>query len=131
RRARGLGARRGAPRAGRDRGRARERARHGSGSGAAMTRAASSPPATDPLLEWRQEFPSLEHTLHFASHTLGAMPRGVGEALARYAEAWRTRGIRAWEEGWFALPTRLGNHVASILGAPAGTVSMHENVTIA
>jgi kynureninase len=55
----------------------------------------------------------------------------VGEALAGYAEAWRTRGIRAWEEGWFALPTRLGNHVASILGAPAGSVSMHENVTIA
>jgi len=96
-----------------------------------MTRAAPSPATIDPLLEWRREFPSLEHTLHFASHTLGAMPRGVGEALAGYAEAWRTRGIRAWEEGWFALPTRLGNHVASILGAPVGTVSMHENVTIA
>src|SRR5439155_24411317 len=35
----------------------------------------------DPLLEWRREFPTVEATLHFASHTLGAMPRGVEDAL--------------------------------------------------
>ncbi len=83
----------------------------------------------DPLLAWRDEFPTLEHTLHFASHTLGAMPRGVEEALRRYATEWRTRGIRAWEDGWFASPTEVGDLVGSLINAEPGSVSMHENVT--
>lgn len=91
----------------------------------------AAPSAVDPLLSWRREFPTVERTLHFASHTLGAMPRGVERALAAYAETWRTRGIRAWEEGWFALPTETGNVLAAILSAAPGTVSMCENVTLA
>jgi len=85
----------------------------------------------DPLLELREEFPSLEHTLHFASHTLGAMPRGVDEALRRYAHTWRVRGIRAWEEGWFAMPTEVGNLLAGLFNGEPGSVAMFENVTIA
>jgi len=87
--------------------------------------------SADPLLEWRREFPTLEHTLHFISHSLGAMPRGVDAALAEYARTWRERGIRAWEESWFALPTEIGNLLAGILDAEPGTVSMHENDTSA
>ena len=85
----------------------------------------------DPLLDWRQEFPTVEATLHFASHTLGAMPRGAEEALRLYAQQWKLRGIRAWNEGWFTLPTEVGDVLAAILDAPPGTVSMHENVTVA
>uniref|UniRef100_A0A832MMM2 Aminotransferase class V-fold PLP-dependent enzyme n=1 Tax=Eiseniibacteriota bacterium TaxID=2212470 RepID=A0A832MMM2_UNCEI len=91
----------------------------------------STPVAHDPLLEWRSEFPTVEATLHFASHTLGAMPRGVEEALRQYAHAWKSRGLRAWEEGWFGLPTETGNVLAGILGAAPGTISMCENVTSA
>ena len=83
----------------------------------------------DPLLAWRDEFPTLAHTLHFVSHSLGAMPRGVETALGHYAELWRQRGIRAWEEEWFELPTRVGNVLASIVGAEEGSVSMHANVS--
>jgi kynureninase len=90
-----------------------------------------SPVSADPLLEWRREFPTLEHTLHFISHSLGAMPRGVDDALATYARTWRERGIRAWEESWFAMPTEIGNVLARILDAEPGSVSMHENVTVA
>ena len=72
--------------------------------------------ARDDLLEWRPEFPTVEATLHFISHSLGAMPRGVEEALRIYAQTWKVRGIRAWEESWLALPTELGNLLAGILG---------------
>jgi len=89
------------------------------------------PVGTDPLLEWRDEFPTLAHTLHFISHSLGAMPRGVDAALAEYTRLWRERGIRAWEERWFGLPTEIGNVLASILDAAPGSVSMHANVTVA
>lgn len=87
--------------------------------------------AADPLLAARAEFPTLEHTLHFASHTLGAMPRGVTEALARYADTWTRRGIRAWEEGWFAAPTEVGNVIAGLIGGEPESVAMFENVTTA
>jgi len=85
----------------------------------------------DRLLGWREEFPTLEHTLHFISHSLGAMPRGAETGLIEYARVWRTRSIRAWDEEWFALPTALGDQVGSIFGAAPGSVSMHPNVTSA
>ena len=93
-----------------------------------MARAAA---VSDPLLEWRREFPTVETTLHFVSHSLGAMPRGVEEALARYAQQWKMLGIRAWETDWFELPTRAGNLLAGLLNAAPGSVSMHENVAVA
>ena len=86
---------------------------------------------TDPLLAYRAEFPTVEKTLHFASHTLGAMPRSAATALARFAEEWNTHGIRAWEAGWFALPVETGNVLGGILNAEPNSISMHENVTTA
>ena len=53
---------------------------------------------TDPLLRYRQEFPILEKTTYLISNSLGAMPRGVFDALHDYAEVWAARGVRAWEE---------------------------------
>ncbi len=85
----------------------------------------------DPLLEWRSEFPTVDSTLHFISHSLGAMPRSVDEALRRYAHQWKARGIRAWDEGWFSLPTEVGDLLGSIIGAAPGTVTMLENCTSA
>jgi kynureninase len=85
----------------------------------------------DRLLEWRNEFPTVEATLHFISHSLGAMPRGVEEALRLYAQAWKARGIRAWDEDWFDLPVRTGNLLGRIFNAEPDTVSMHPNVTTA
>ena len=87
--------------------------------------------SSDPLLAWRKEFPTLEHTLHFISHSLGAMPRGVGPALQAYAETWRDRSIQAWEEKWMGLPTEVGNVLGQIIDAAPGSVSMHENVSVA
>jgi kynureninase len=87
--------------------------------------------APDPLLAWRPEFPTVEATLHFASHTLGAMPRGVEPVLRRYMHLWMARGIRAWEDEWFRLPLETADALAAILGAEAGTVTMVENVTLA
>lgn len=85
----------------------------------------------DPLLAWRAHFPSLAHTLHFASHTLGAMPAGVEDSLADYARAWRDRGVRAWEERWMGVPREVAGSVERLIGAPAGSVSLHPNVTVA
>src|SRR4051812_1627712 len=65
------------------------------------------------------------------SNSLGAMPRGVTASLAEYAETWATRGVRAWAERWWTMGTEVGDAVGRIIGAPGGSVSMHENVTTA
>lgn len=82
------------------------------------------------LLSWRKEFPILETTTYLISNSLGAMPRGVKQSLESYAEMWATRGVRAWEEGWWEMAVALGDKIAPIIGADAGTISLHENVTL-
>jgi kynureninase len=86
---------------------------------------------TDDLERWRDEFPILSRTVYLISNSLGAMPRQTARNLAEYADTWAGRGVRAWEERWWEMPAELGNKIARIIGAPAGTVSMHENVTTA
>jgi kynureninase len=84
----------------------------------------------DPLLSWRHEFPILEHTTYMISHSLGPMPRRAEAALAEFTRTWATRGIRAWEEGWWEMPVTCGDLIGSIIGAPKGRVVMHQNVSI-
>jgi kynureninase len=83
------------------------------------------------LLEYRTRFPILEHTTYLINHSLGAMPAAVEERMREYARTWAERGIRAWGEGWWTMPLTVGDQIGRILGAPAGTVCMHQNVSIA
>ena len=85
----------------------------------------------DRLVDWRREFPGVEASLFFISHSLGAMPRDVEASLREYALAWRDRSIRAWEERWFALPAEIGDTLGHIFNAEKGAVSVHLNVTLA
>lgn len=85
---------------------------------------------TDPLLQFRAEFPILERCTYLVSNSLGAMPRTVPARLAEYAEAWRTEGVRAWAKGWWEMPVRVGDLVAPLIGAQAGEVGMIPTVTI-
>jgi kynureninase len=85
----------------------------------------------DKLAEWRSEFPILENTVYMISNSLGAMPRQVYDRMKAYAETWATRGVRAWEESWWSMPGAVGDHIAPIIGADAGEVTMHQNVTLA
>jgi kynureninase len=82
-------------------------------------------------VRWRDEFPILSRTVYMISNSLGAMPRAAARSLADYADTWATRGVRAWEERWWELAGEVGAHIEAIIGAPAGSVSMHENVTTA
>jgi kynureninase len=83
------------------------------------------------LLDYRDRFPILAETTYLINHSLGAMPAAAEERVLQYARDWKTRGIRAWGEGWWELPLTVGDQIARLIGAPPGTVSMHQNVTIA
>lgn len=84
---------------------------------------------TDDLLRYRAEFPILERTTYLISNSLGAMPRGVYDAMKSYADTWATRGVRAWEEGWWTLAAEVGDQLGTLMNAPKGSVSTHQNVT--
>ncbi len=84
---------------------------------------------SDTLLRYRSEFPILEHTNYLISNSLGAMPRGVYDALKGYADTWAMRGVRAWEERWWMLAAQVGDEIGALMNAPVGSVSTHQNVT--
>lgn len=86
--------------------------------------------SSDPLLQWRAEFPILDRTVYMISHSLGAMPRRTRDRLKQYADEWDTRGIRAWEEGWWEMPVTIGDLIGRIIGAGHGEVVMQQNVSI-
>jgi len=84
---------------------------------------------SDDLLRYRSEFPILENTTYLISNSLGAMPRGVYDAMKGYADTWATRGVRAWEERWWMLAAEVGDSIGQLMNAPKGSVSTHQNVT--
>jgi kynureninase len=80
---------------------------------------------------YRDRFPILGDTTYLINHSLAAMPAAAESRVLEYTDAWKTRGIRAWGEGWWDLPLTVGDQVGRIVGAPPGTVCMHQNVTVA
>ena len=93
--------------------------------------------ADDQLLALREEFPILSTCTYLISNSLGAMPRGVYDKLKEYADTWATLGVRAWGTSAFDNPTwwnikgAVGDQIAPLMGAPKGSVLVHENASIA
>jgi kynureninase len=85
----------------------------------------------DPLIAWRKEFPIVETCTYLVSHSLGAMPRRTASYLQQFADEWSSRGVRAWHEGWWETGRTTGDLLAPVLGVRPGTISMHQNVTVA
>jgi kynureninase len=81
--------------------------------------------------DYRGRFPILETCTYLINHSLAAMPAAAEDNLREYARMWRERGIRAWAEGWWEMPVTVGDQLGRILGAPPGSIVMHQNVTVA
>ncbi len=88
-------------------------------------------------MQWRDEFPILATCTYLISNSLGAMPRGVYDKLREYADTWATLGVRAWgtpafdNATWWNLKGAVGDQIAPLMGAPKGSVLVHENASIA
>ena len=83
------------------------------------------------LTDYRDRFPILRDTTYLINHSLGAMPAAAEERILEYARTWKTRGIRAWAEGWWEMPITVGDQIGRIIGAAPGSTVMHQNVAIA
>jgi kynureninase len=91
----------------------------------------AAPVDSDPLLAYRGRFPILSRTNYLISNSLGAVPEAVNASLREYYDRWATRGVRAWEEGWWTMAGELGNLVAPLIGARPGDVVFQPCVTVA
>nr|MDQ6650830.1 aminotransferase class V-fold PLP-dependent enzyme [Actinomycetota bacterium] len=79
------------------------------------------------LLDRRADYPILAEQTYLVSNSLGAMHRDSARRLQDYAQLWASRGVVAWHE-WLAELARVADLVGSVIGAPAGTTVLRQNV---
>ncbi|MHA6326672.1 kynureninase [Roseivivax sp. CAU 1753] len=85
-----------------------------------------------PDLPVKDRFHLPEGVIYLDGNSLGVLPRGAASRAARVIESdWGDELIRAWNSrDWMALPARVGDRVAGLIGAPEGSVTMGDTLSI-
>jgi kynureninase len=88
--------------------------------------------AADPLAPLRERFDLPEGLIYLDGNSLGARPRTatarVQEVVAR---EWGQDLIRSWNSaGWFDMPKRLGDRLATLIGAGPGEVVVTDTTSL-
>ncbi len=88
--------------------------------------------AQDPLRALRAQFHLPEGVIYLDGNSLGALPRSAVAAVERtLREEWGQGLIRSWNDaGWIDLPGRIGDKIASLIGASPGTVVATDTTSI-
>jgi kynureninase len=85
----------------------------------------------DPLRNFRDRFVLPPDIVYLDGNSLGAMPRGVKYRLNTLVEdEWGQRLVRAWNDRWLGLPTRLGEKIARLIGAEPDEVLVADSTSI-
>jgi len=88
--------------------------------------------AQDPLRHLRAQFVLPAGVIYLDGNSLGAMPRAATARVAQaVTEEWGHGLIRSWNTAsWFDLPQRLGDKIAKLVGAAAGTLVATDSTSI-
>lgn len=85
----------------------------------------------DAMAPLRSHFDIPEGILYFDGNSLGPLTFDSREVLHHTIEhEWRERLIRSWNENWLAMPARVGDKIAPLIGAQPGTVICSDNTSI-
>lgn len=73
-----------------------------------------------------------EGVIYLDGNSLGPMPKGVPARVQQMlGDEWGEMLIRGWNgAGWMDQPSRVGDQVARIIGAPAGSVVMGDTLSL-
>ncbi|CUH53230.1 kynureninase [Shimia marina] len=73
-----------------------------------------------------------EGVIYLDGNSLGVLPKGAAaRAQQTITEEWGAQLIRAWNSaGWMALPQVVGDRIADLIGAPAGSVATGDTLSI-
>jgi kynureninase len=86
--------------------------------------------AGDHLARWRDHFVTPAELVYLDGNSLGMAPRAALDRLVGVAAGeWAQGLIRSWDH-WVDLPTRVGDRLAPIIGAPPGSVIVHDSTTV-
>jgi kynureninase len=87
--------------------------------------------AQDVLAPLRAQFDIPSDVRYFDGNSLGPLTLRSREVLHHTIEVeWRERLIRSWNEDWLAMPQRVGNMVAPLIGAAPDSVISCDNTSI-
>jgi kynureninase len=87
--------------------------------------------AQDVLASLRAKFDIPPDVKYFDGNSLGPLTLQSREVLHHTIEVeWRERLIRSWNEDWLAMPLRVGNMIAPLIGAEPDTVISCDNTSI-
>jgi kynureninase len=94
--------------------------------------AAQAADAADPLGYLRARFVLPEGLLYLDGNSLGALPAAVPDALAdTAAREWGRDLIASWNaNGWWTLPTRVGDRIGGLVGAGPGQVVCGDSTSV-
>lgn len=87
---------------------------------------------TDPLAPLRQHFALPDGIIYLDGNSLGPPPRAVHQRVAQLlAQEWAHGLIRSWNDaGWMALPARIAEGIARLIGAPPDSVSVGDSTSV-
>lgn len=80
----------------------------------------------------REKFHLPQGVIYLDGNSLGPLPTAAKARLAQVLDAeWGDALIRAWNSaGWMELPKRVGDRIASLIGAPEGSVATGDTLSI-
>lgn len=80
----------------------------------------------------KEAFVLPEGVIYLDGNSLGPLPKAVAARVqSMIADEWGEMLIRGWNSaGWMEQPARVGDQVARIIGAPAGTVVMGDTLSL-
>lgn len=86
----------------------------------------------DPLAGKRAAFSIPEGLIYLDGNSLGVLPKSVPARVAEVAEKqWGESLIGSWNEhGWFALPRKVGDRIARLIGAAPGSVVAGDTISV-
>ena len=86
----------------------------------------------DPLRSLREQFELPPGLIYLDGNSLGVLPRTTAARVAQVVtEEWGQGLIRSWNKaGWFDLPQRLGDRIATLIGAGPAEVVATDSTSI-
>jgi kynureninase len=87
--------------------------------------------APAPPRDYRAEFPIFRRTIYLNSCSLGALSTRSRVRVNECLDLWESRGASAWYEIWWAALADLRSRYARLIGARAGSIALHPNISTA
>ena len=88
--------------------------------------------AQDPLAPLREQFALPDGVIYLDGNSLGVLPRSTAARVQQVVtDEWGTGLIRSWNSaGWMAMPQRVGDKIARLVGAGAGELVVADSTSV-